>query len=87
MDALQLCSLGMSLFFFFFLIRFTFFFFLAVLGLHCCLWAFSSCREQGLLLIAPNAGDPGSIPGQGIRPHMLQLRAHMPHLDLAQPNK
>ena len=67
--------------------RFTFFFFLAVLGLRCCTWAFSSCREQGLLFVAPNAGDPGSIAGQGIRPHMLQLRAHMPPLDLAQPNK
>ena len=26
--------------------------FLAALGLCCCKWAFSSCREQGLLLIA-----------------------------------
>ena len=25
------------------------FFFLAVLGLHCCSWAFSSCSEWGLL--------------------------------------
>ena len=25
--------------------------FLAVLSLHCCVWAFSSCGEQGLLLI------------------------------------
>ena len=25
------------------------FLFLAALGLHCCSWAFSSCREQGLL--------------------------------------
>ena len=24
---------------------------MAVLGLRCCAWAFSSCREQGLLLI------------------------------------
>ena len=23
--------------------------FLAVLGLHCCVWAFPSCCEQGLL--------------------------------------
>ena len=31
----------------------TFFFFLmAVLGLHCCAWAFSSCSEWGLLLVA-----------------------------------
>ena len=26
--------------------------FLAVLGLHCCARAFSSCREQGLLFVA-----------------------------------
>ena len=25
---------------------------LAVLGLHCCVWAISSCGEQGLLFIA-----------------------------------
>ena len=27
-------------------------FFLAVLGLHCCAWAFCSCGEQGLLFVA-----------------------------------
>ena len=27
-------------------------FFLAVLGLHCCTQAFSSCGEQGLLFVA-----------------------------------
>ena len=26
--------------------------FLAALGLHCCVWAFSSCSEWGLLFIA-----------------------------------
>ena len=26
--------------------------FLAVLGLFCCTWAFSSCGEQGLLFVA-----------------------------------
>ena len=34
---------------------FTFYFFnlfLAALGLCCCAWAFSSCGEQGLLIIA-----------------------------------
>ena len=30
---------------------------------------------QRLILHAPNAGDPGSILGQGTRSHMLQLRA------------
>ena len=39
-------------FLFFFLIILIFFFFLAVLGLHCCAWAFSSCSEWGLLFIA-----------------------------------
>ena len=28
------------------------FIFLAVLGLHCCAWAFSSCGKQGLFFIA-----------------------------------
>ena len=28
------------------------FLFLAVLGLHCCAWAFSSCGEWGLLFVA-----------------------------------
>ena len=27
------------------------FFFLAALGLHCCVWAFSSCGEWGLLFV------------------------------------
>ena len=26
--------------------------FLAVLGLHCCAWAFSSCGEWGLVFVA-----------------------------------
>ena len=29
---------------------------------------------QQLRLCAPNAGDPGSIPGQGTSSHMLKLR-------------
>ena len=36
--------------FFFFRCFFFFFFNLAALGLHCCLWAFSSCSEQGYSL-------------------------------------
>ena len=32
--------------------NFFFFFFLAVLGLPCCVQAFSSCGERGLLLVA-----------------------------------
>ena len=38
--------------FFFFLINLFIYLFLAALGLRCCAWAFSSCREWGLLLIA-----------------------------------
>ena len=30
---------------------------------------------QGLRLRASDAGDPGSIPGQGARSHMPQLRS------------
>ena len=29
-----------------------FYLFLAVLGLHCCAWAFSSCGGRGLLFVA-----------------------------------
>ena len=39
----------MQVFFFFNL--FILFLFLAALGLHCCTRAFSSCNEQGLLLV------------------------------------
>ena len=35
---------------------------------------------QWLRLQAPNAGRPGSIPGQGTRSRMLQLRECMPQL-------
>ena len=31
---------------------------------------------------APNTGGPGSIPGQGTRFHMAQLRVHMLHLKI-----
>ena len=34
------------------LIFFLIYLFLAVLGLHCYVWAFSSCGEQGLLFVA-----------------------------------
>ncbi|TEA33728.1 hypothetical protein DBR06_SOUSAS12810084, partial [Sousa chinensis] len=33
---------------------------------------------QWLSFHAPNAGGPGSIPGQGTRSHMPQLRVCMP---------
>ena len=35
---------------------------------------------QWLGLRTPNAGVPGSIPDQGTRSHMLQLRARRPQL-------
>ena len=33
-----------------------------------------SLVDQWLRLHTPNAGNPGSIPGQGTRSHMLQIR-------------
>ena len=42
----SLCSVQAEFF------RLLFCFLLAAPGLHCCLWAFSSCSEQGLLFIA-----------------------------------
>ncbi|TEA42750.1 hypothetical protein DBR06_SOUSAS1610279, partial [Sousa chinensis] len=35
---------------------------------------------QWLRLHTPNAGGPGSIPGQGTRSHMPQISVHMPQL-------
>ena len=32
---------------------------------------------QWLRLCTPNAGGPGSFPGQGIRSHMTQFRVHL----------
>ena len=37
---------------FFFLINLFIYLFLAALGLHCCVRAFSSCGERGLLFVA-----------------------------------
>ena len=39
-----------------------FYLFLAVLGLHCCTQAFSSCCEQGILLAAASLGSTGFRP-------------------------
>ncbi|TEA42215.1 hypothetical protein DBR06_SOUSAS6810144, partial [Sousa chinensis] len=39
-----------------------------------------SLVAQWVRLRAPSAGGPGSIPGQGTRSDMLQLRVHMPQL-------
>ena len=43
------------------------------------LWG-TSLVIQSLRLHDPNAGNPASIPGQGTRSHMLQLRVHMEQL-------
>ena len=40
----------------------------------------TSLVVQWLRLHTPNAGGPGSIPGEGTRSHMLQLRVRMPQL-------
>ena len=42
----------------------------------------ASLLVQWLRLRASNAGGPGSIPAQGTRSHMLQLRARMPQLKI-----
>ena len=39
---------------------------------------------QWLRLCAPNAGGLGSIPGQGTRSHMPQLRVYTPQLKIPQ---
>ena len=38
-------------------------------------------------LSAPKAGSPGSIPGQGTRFHILQLRVHMLQLNTSAAKK
>ena len=40
-------------------------------------WEGTSLVVQWLTIFTPNAGGPGSIPGQGTRYHVLQLRVHM----------
>ena len=54
----------------------------------------TSLVVQWLRLHTPNAGDPGSIPGQGTRCHMPQLSIYMPQIKvlhtttgLAQPTE
>ena len=42
----------------------------------------TSLVVQRLRLHGPNAGGPGSIPGQGTRSHMLHLRARMLQLKI-----
>ena len=42
----------------------------------------TSLVVQWLKLHTPNAGGPGSIPGEETRSHMLQLRIHMPQVKI-----
>ena len=52
MDRIALVAMNIlaQVCFFFFLI-YLFYLFLAVLDLRCCVWAFSSCGERGLLFV------------------------------------
>ena len=45
---------------------------MAVLGLHCCAWAFSSCGKQGPLFIAVRG--PLAIAASLLVEHRLQTR-------------
>ena len=47
-------------------------------------WKVTSLVVQWLRHHAPNAGGPGSIPGQGTRSRMPQLRARMPQPKIQQ---
>ena len=42
----------------------------------------ASLAVQWLRLCSPSAGGRGSIPAQGTRPHILQLRVHMLQLKI-----
>ena len=44
-----------------FFLSFSFYYFLAALGLRCCVWAFSSCGERGLLLCGGPASHCGGF--------------------------
>ena len=47
----SICYTQAHLFFFYTFIYLFIYLFLAALGLHCCVWAFSSCSERGLLFV------------------------------------
>ena len=51
--------------------RFIYLFILAVLGLRCCMWAFSSCGEQGLLIVAV-CGLPIAVPSLVVEQEFLK---------------
>ena len=67
------------LFFSFYLV-FYLFYFLAVLGLRCCAWAFSSCGERGLLFIAVCGlliAVASLVVEHGLQAHGLQQLQHV----------
>ena len=53
-----------------------------ILGIHGKERKGTSLVAQRLRLPAPNSGGPNSIPGQGTRSHMQELRVGMPQLKL-----
>ena len=61
----------MEAFLFFFLNLFNYLF-LAALGLHCCMWALSSCCERGLLFLA--VCGPLTVVASPVAEHGLQGR-------------
>ena len=69
--SLKCCKLCV-LFFFFFNLFILFYLFLAVLGLHFCARAFSSCGERGPLFIAVRG--PLTIAASLVAEHRLQTR-------------
>ena len=83
------CLLQLLAFLFFYCI-FQFLKFLAVLGLHCCTRGFSSCSEQGLLLVVVRGlliAVASLVAEQGSRPSGFSScgsrRFHMPQSNLA----
>ena len=65
-----------ELFFFSFFKTYLFIYlFLAALGLHCCMWAFSSCSERGLLFVVVRGlliAVASLVVEHGLQAHVLQ---------------
>ena len=61
----------MNLFIYLFIIN-LFILFLAALGLHCCVWAFSSCGKRGPLFIVVHG--PFVVVASLVAGHRLQTR-------------
>ena len=54
-----------------------------MIGGHLSMARVTSLVVQRFKLQVSNAGDPGSIPGQGTRSHMQQLRVHVLQLKIS----